>query len=472
MTRRRGRSRRGGRCSSSIAATLFERALTADPDARLEDTVEHPFFGPLNWRETLLFIRLHDLDHAGQLAEDRRRAGARALRLMRVAIGAAAGIQRRLGGGARLRRARPSGWAWTASGRAEAWGHDAVTPLAFMAARTSRIRLGSGIMQAGTRTPALLAMTAMSLASMSGGRFLLGLGVSGPQVIEGWHGIRFDRPVRACARSSRSSVAACGASASTYKGQVYELPLPGGEGKALRSAAARAPDIPIYLATLSPRSLEMTGEIADGWLGTSFMPEHARVFFDSHRGGREAGRPRAGAARPAGRRRTWPSATTSSGCSPPRKPGLAFTLGAMGSRQHNFYNDAFKRAGYTDAAVEVQRLWLDGKREEAAARVPDEMAIKANLLGTEAMVRERVAHLSPRRHHHAPRRSRRRQPGGPAGHPGPADGDRESGLRSASTDLVTRSRGGRWAPSRQMLPPWGAAFVGRRRLASAAPLRV
>jgi len=175
-----------------------------------------------------------------------------------------------------------------------------------------------------------------------------------------------------------------------FKGQVYELPLPGGEGKALRSSARPQPDLPVYLATLSPRGLELTGEIADGWLGTSFMPDHARIFFDPL----EVGAARAG--RTLGHLDLQAGGTVAFGDDLPRliaarKPGLAFTLGAMGSRRHNFYNDAFRRAGYVDAATEVQRLWLDGKRDEAAARVPDEMALKANLLGTEAMVRERLA---------------------------------------------------------------------------------
>jgi F420-dependent oxidoreductase-like protein len=272
---------------------------------------------------------------------------------------------------------------------AEAWGHDAATPLAFMAARTSRIRLGTGIMQAGTRTPALLAMTAMSLNAMSGGRFMLGLGVSGPQVIEGWHGIRFERPVQRMRETVEIVRRAVRGERLAYKGKIYELPLPGGEGKALRSAARPQPDIPIYLATLSPRSLEMTGEIADGWLGTSFMPEHARVFFDHL----EAGAVRAG--------RSLAQLDLQAGgvvafsddverLIPPRKPGLAFSLGAMGSRQHNFYNDAFKRAGYEEVAVEVQRLWLDNRRDEALARVPDDLVLKTNLLGTEAMVRKRL----------------------------------------------------------------------------------
>lgn len=273
---------------------------------------------------------------------------------------------------------------------AEAWGHDAVTPLAFLAARTTRLRLGTGIMQAGTRTPALVAMTAMSLSAMSNHRFVLGLGVSGPQVIEGWHGIRFDRPVQRMREIIDIVRMAARGERVAYRGTIYELPLPGGEGKALRSGAPPVPPIPIYLATLAPKSLELTGEIADGWLGTSFMPEHARVFFDSLA---------AGAAR-AGRKLTDLDLQAGGVAAfsddverlvSERKPGLAFTLGAMGSARHNFYNDAFRRAGYQDVAAEVQRLWLAGKREDAAARVPDEMALKTNLLGTEAMVRARIA---------------------------------------------------------------------------------
>jgi F420-dependent oxidoreductase-like protein len=273
----------------------------------------------------------------------------------------------------------------------EAWGHDAVAPLAFLAARTSRILLGTAIMQAGTRTPALIAMTALSLASMSHGRFRLGLGVSGPQVIEGWHGIRFDRPVRRMRETVEIVRRATRGERLEYKGEIYQLPLPGGEGKALRVGATPRPDIPVYLATLSPRSLEMTGEIADGWLGTSFMPEHAAVFLD----------PLATGAKRAGRSLDALDLHVSAGVVafaddverliPPRKPGLAFSLGAMGSRQHNFYNDAYRRAGYADVAAEVQRLWLDGRREEATARVPDELVLKTNLLGTEAMVRARLA---------------------------------------------------------------------------------
>ena len=271
----------------------------------------------------------------------------------------------------------------------ESWGLDAATPLAFVAARTSRIRLGSGIMQVGTRTPALVAMTAMALASMSGGRFVLGLGVSGPQVIEGWHGLPFDRPLTRLRELVEIVRRAVRGERVTYQGTVYELPRPGGEGKALRSSARPRPDIPIYLATLSPRGLALAGEIADGWLGTSFMPEHARVFFDHI----EVGAARAGRALSRLDLQAGGAVAFSDDVErliAVRKPGLAFTLGAMGSRQHNFYNDAFQRAGYVDAAREVQRLWLEGRRDEAAARVPDEMALKVNLLGTAAMVRERL----------------------------------------------------------------------------------
>jgi F420-dependent oxidoreductase-like protein len=244
-------------------------------------------------------------------------------------------------------------------------------------------------MQAGTRTPALVAMTAMSLASLSGDRFLLGLGVSGPQVVEGWHGIRFERPIQRMREIIEIVNLASSGERLRYEGKVYELPLPGGEGKALRSGAPPGKRVPIYLATLGPKSLEMTGELADGWLGTSFMPEHADVFFEHIAAGAErAGRSLADIDLQVGGAVAFSDDVES--LIPRRKPGLAFTLGAMGSRNHNFYNDAFRRAGYDEVATEVQRLWLDGKREEAAARVPDGLVLQTNLLGTEAMVKERV----------------------------------------------------------------------------------
>ena len=276
-------------------------------------------------------------------------------------------------------------YAWSA----ETWGHDAATPIGYMAAKTSRIKLGTGIIQAASRTPANIAMIALALASMSNDRFILGLGASGPQVVEGWHGVSFKRSRQRLRETVEIVRMICRGERAAYEGKYFQLPLPGGEGKALKTGA-RPREVPIYLATLSPKALEMTGEIADGWLGTSFVPEHADVFFDHIA---------VGAAR-AGRALSDIDLQAAAGVVafsddvekliPPRKPGLAFTLGAMGSRQHNFYNDAYKRAGYADEAVAVQKLWLEGKREEATALIPDEMVLLTNLIGTEAMVRDRI----------------------------------------------------------------------------------
>lgn len=276
--------------------------------------------------------------------------------------------------------------AWTA----ETWGYDGATPLAYLAAKTTRLRLGTGILQVGTRTPALTAMTAMALASLSGNRFSLGLGVSGPQVIEGWHGIPFARPLQRLRENVEIIRQVTRGERLSYRGKVYQLPLPDSEGKALVSSVPARPDLPIYLATLGPKSLELTGELADGWLGTSFIPEHAPLFFD----------PIATGATRAGRSLSDLDLAVSAGAVAfsddvesliaPRKPGLAFTLGAMGSRQHNFYNEVFQRSGYANIAREVQDLWLTRQREAAAARIPDELVLRTNLIGTEEMVRERL----------------------------------------------------------------------------------
>ncbi len=276
--------------------------------------------------------------------------------------------------------------AWSA----EAWGYDAATPLAYLAAKTSRIRLGTGIMQIGSRTPAMIAMTALTMAALSHDRFILGLGVSGPQVMEGWHGVRFARPlqrtrevieiVRKVFRGERLS----------YNGEIYQLPLPGGEGKALIPDAQPRPDLPVYLATLGPKNLELTGELANGWLGTSFMPEHASLFFTSiEAGASKAGRTLAdidlqvhgGAIAFADDLERLVASL---------KVPLAFSIGAMGSRKNNFYNEVYQRAGYTELAVKVQDLWLGGQRKAAIAMIPDELVYKMNLIGSKDMVRERL----------------------------------------------------------------------------------
>ena len=147
---------------------------------------------------------------------------------------------------------------------------------------------------------------------------------------------------------------------------------------------------PVYLATLGPKSLEMTGEIADGWLGTSFMPEHADIFFDPMREGRGEGRAATSAPWTCRRAASSPSRTTSSRCTRARKPGVAFTLGAMGSREHNFYNEAYQRSGYKDLALQVQSTWLSGDRAGAAAMIPDEIVVQTNLLGTDETVKQRI----------------------------------------------------------------------------------
>jgi F420-dependent oxidoreductase-like protein len=271
----------------------------------------------------------------------------------------------------------------------EAWGYDAVTPLAYLAGKTTRIKLGCSILQAGTRTPAVVAMTALTLASLSKDRFILGLGTSGPQVIEGWHGVPFDRPVTRLHELVEIVRIAIRGERVTYKGRVYELPLPGGEGRALRTSAPPHPHIPIYLATLGPRSLELTGELADGWIATSFVPEHADVFFDHIRAGaRRAGRALADLDLQAGGVVAFSDDVER--LIAPRKPGFAFEMGAMGSREHNFYKEAYQRQGYGELAAAVQALWLEGRREEAAALIPDAFVLQSNLLGTEPMVTERI----------------------------------------------------------------------------------
>ena len=276
-------------------------------------------------------------------------------------------------------------FAWSA----EAWGMDAVVPLAYLAAKTERIRLGTGILQISSRVPTMIAMTAQSLARASNDRFVLGLGVSGPQVVEGLHGAAFAHPLGRLRETIDIVRLALSGERVSYQGRHFVLPRPGGEGKAIKLAQPPTPDLPIYLATLGPKSLELTGQVADGWLGTSFMPEHADAFFPHIRAGAE----KVG--------RSFEEIDIQVGASleigddverliAARKPAMAFTLGAMGSAQHNFYNAAFQRAGFVEPAREVQRLWLERKREEAAAAVPDEMILGTSLIGTEEMVKERI----------------------------------------------------------------------------------
>jgi len=270
----------------------------------------------------------------------------------------------------------------------ETWAQDALTPLAYLAGQTSSIRLGSSIVQLGARSPANVAMSAMSLQLLSGGRFLLGIGVSGPQVMEGWHGVRFGSPLAATRETIEIVRKITRGDRAVHDGRVYQLPLPDGPGRALRSPLGPVP-VPVYVAALGPRNLELTGELADGWIGNAFIPEQAPVFLD---------RLAAGASR-AGRELAEldlviPVAVEFTddveAAAARHARGYAFTIGAMGTPEQNFYNDALTRQGFGDDVRAVQRLWLSGRREEAAARVPAELGRATNLLGTAAMVTERL----------------------------------------------------------------------------------
>ena len=270
----------------------------------------------------------------------------------------------------------------------EAWGSDAVTPLAYLADKTQRIRLATGIMQTPARTPAMAAMTALTLHDLTGGRFALGLGASGPQVVEGLHGVAFRTPLTRL----RETVEICrmifAGERVGYDGKVFRLPLPDGEGKALR-VAHEPVDIPIYLATLGPNALRYTGSAANGWLGTSFSPDHAGAHLDFVREGALA------AGRGLGDIDLCVSVRVEIGEDVEdmvrrRKPGVAFNLGGMGSASTNFYNDAFRRAGYEEDARAVQSLWLAGRRDAAAERVPDALVTEFQALGTREMVADRL----------------------------------------------------------------------------------
>ena len=270
---------------------------------------------------------------------------------------------------------------------AEAWGQDAITSLAYLAGHTDHIRLGTGIMQISARVPSMTAMTALSLNALSGGRFVLGLGASGPQVVEGLHGADYSAPLTRLRETVEICRMAFRGDKLAYEGKRHVLPRPGGEGKAIRLDHPPA-DIPIFLATLGPKSLEYTGAAADGWLGTSFSPDHPEAHIDHiARGAEAAGRSLAdielhaavGVA----------IGDDVQGLIDSRKPGVAFQMGAMGSANTNFYNEAFQRAGYVDDAKAIQQMWLDGKREEAAQRVPDAMVTEFQAIGSEDMIRAR-----------------------------------------------------------------------------------
>jgi F420-dependent oxidoreductase-like protein len=276
---------------------------------------------------------------------------------------------------------------WTA----EAYGSDAATVLAFVAAGTERIKLGSAIFQMPARSPAMTAMTAMSIDQLSDGRMLLGLGPSGPQVAEGWHGQRFARQLQRTREYVAVVRMALARERVEFHGETIELPLPDGPGKALKLMIAPAQErIPIYLAAIGPKNTALAGEIADGWIPTLFSPEHVGQF----RGLLEEGADRGGRSLDGFDIAPVVNSYVSDDSEQARnlmRPGLALYVGGMGSREQNFYNRVVQRYGFEAEAKQIQDLYLAGKKDEAAAAVPVELIDAVSLCGPPDAVRERLA---------------------------------------------------------------------------------
>ena len=279
---------------------------------------------------------------------------------------------------------------------AEAYGSDAVTPLAWLAGQTERIHVGSAIMQMPARSPAMTAMTATTLDQLSNGRFLLGLGVSGPQVVEGWHGVPSGKPL-VRTREYVSIVRKIWAreQALEHGGEHYQIPYRGpgatGLGKPLKSIL-HGRQIPIYIAAIGPKSVEQTAEIADGWLPIFYSPYRTHAY----RGALEAGFRKAGGGKSLATFDVAPSVTVIQGddvqaCLDFVKPMLALYVGGMGARGKNFYNDLACRYGFEEAAAKVQDLYLAGKKAEATAAIPNEFADEVSLVGPAARIRDRLA---------------------------------------------------------------------------------
>jgi F420-dependent oxidoreductase-like protein len=278
---------------------------------------------------------------------------------------------------------------WTA----EAYGSDAATILGWLAGLTSTIRLGAAIFQMPARSAAMTAMTAATLDQLSGGRMLLGIGSSGPQVAEGWHGQRFARQLQRTREYVAVVRMALARRRVEFHGETLELPLPDGPGKALKLTIAPVqPSIPIYLAAIGPKNTTLAAEIADGWLPTLFSPEHVGEF----RPLLEEGFARAGGGKGFADFDIVPTVTVNvsddlEAARDSMRPYVALYVGGMGSRKQNFYNALVQRYGFEDAAREVQSLYLEGRRDEAAAALPGELIDTVALVGPRDRVRERLA---------------------------------------------------------------------------------
>jgi F420-dependent oxidoreductase-like protein len=279
---------------------------------------------------------------------------------------------------------------------AEAYGSDAVTPLAWIAGQTERIRVASGIMQMSARTPAMTAMTASTLDQLSGGRFLLGLGVSGPQVVEGWHGVPYGKPLvrtREYVEILRKIWAR--ERPLEHDGEHYQIPYHGpgasGLGKPLKSIL-HGRQIPIYIAAIGPKSVAQAAEIADGWLPIWYSPYRTGVYKDVLASGfARAGNGKSLASFDVAASVTVIEGTDVQACLDRVKPGLALYIGGMGARGKNFYNQLACRYGFEDAARKIQDLYLAGKKDEAAAAVPDTLADEVSLVGPPERLRDRLA---------------------------------------------------------------------------------
>jgi F420-dependent oxidoreductase-like protein len=274
---------------------------------------------------------------------------------------------------------------------AEAYGSDAATVLAWIAAQTETIKLGSAIFQIPARSPAMTAMTAATLDQLSDGRVIVGLGSSGPQVAEGWHGQRFPKQLQRTREYVEILRKTLARERLEYDGEIYTLPLPDGPGKALKLTIAPVQErIPIYIAAIGPNNTQLAGEIADGWIPLFFSPEHvsdAKELLD-----KGAGR----SGRSLDDFQISPSVQVRIDDDIERardamRPFLALYVGGMGSREKNFYNALVRRYGFEDAADEVQSLYLDGKKEEAAAALPDELIDTTTLVGPRDVIAERLA---------------------------------------------------------------------------------
>ena len=273
---------------------------------------------------------------------------------------------------------------------AEAYGSDAATVLAWLAAQTKTIKIGSAIFQMPARSPAMTAMTAATLDQLSDGRMIIGLGSSGPQVAEGWHGQRFAKQMARTREYVEILRKALARERLEHHGEIYELPLPDGPGKALKLTISTVQDrIPIYLAAIGPNNTRLAGEIADGWIPIFFSPEHvgeARELLNegAERGGRDLN---GFDISPSVQVRIDDDVDRARDV---MRPFLALYVGGMGSRKKNFYNELVRRYGFEDAAEEVQNLYLDGKKDEAAAALPDELIDATTLVGPAERIAERL----------------------------------------------------------------------------------